>query len=344
VSIASTPLTAGVGILITANKAPVVGAGVDHRPATVTAPEKAGQRIRFPVMGDALGRIHLLSAVPKFLINDRLMQAVYVRELAPMHGSPVEAVAKHMADRCVSPSTAARTGHSQAVQLLGNRAESPSLCPPLKHPANPARLCFVDFERTLRAPAVSVSVSGIAPPTMKPLRYTVLYPKQHAPSPALILHLRDHPRDSFDDQAGISPAHLVRRRWLDGLIDGEYLNVVLSTDGADLSAESIGAPEAIEISNYNQVNVARADNAHQLGKLGAVGAEFIQPVVVSAVALNDHFANYFPDSLLAEVMADLKLLRNAILLLSGLSPSGDGGDYDGAQVALPIIESGVIII
>jgi len=48
--------------------------------------------------------------------------------------------------------------------------------------------------------------------------------------------------------------------------------------------------------------------------------------------------------LLAEVMADLKLLRNAILLLSGLSPSGDGGDYDGAQVALPIIVSDVIII
>jgi len=70
--------------------------------------------------------------------------------------------------------------------------------------------------------------------------------------------------------------------------------------------------------------------------LGAVGAELVQPVVVSAVTLYGHLADHFPAPPLAEIAADLELLRDAVLLLGSLSTSGHGGDYDGTHQDTPL--------
>jgi len=114
------------------------------------------------------------------------------------------------------------------------------------------------------------------------------------------------------------------------------LDAVLSADGADLGAEGVGAPKAVKVPNNNQVDIARSDDAHQLGKLGAVGAELVQPVVVSAVTLYGHLADHFPFAPLTEVAAHLELLGDTVLLLRSLSPSGYGGDYDGTHQDTPL--------
>jgi len=71
--------------------------------------------------------------------------------------------------------------------------------------------------------------------------------------------------------------------------------------------------------------------------LGAVGAEFIQPVVVSAVAFDGHLADHFPAPPLAEIAADLELLGDAVLLLGSLSASRHGGDYDSTHFAIFVL-------
>jgi len=280
-----------------------------------------------------------LHSLPEIAIHDSLVAGLD-KLFSPGDVSQVDRPMEHTANGRCAPPLPGRRGNAALVEFLGDQFESVSLGSPLEGPAHPAGL-IGNNDQAIAVFAVPIRRSAgvqARPGSSDHAKSVTAFPR-------LILDLADDPAHGFDDETRVgADGQVLPIAHFDGLVQREYLHAMLAAESRQLSAQSIGAPKAVIVPADHQVYSPRFNQLDELAVFGAVADDLVEPVVVAAVPFDAKRSDNNPAPGIADLAADLELLGNAILLLGSLSPGRDGGDYDGTQVALPIIVSGVIII
>jgi len=333
----ATLLAPGLGIETALEPQPMSVAFVliDERRPAVSAPAETRKEPigSIPTVGPQ--GVYVEYSLPRLIRDQGLVAAVLIVGLPPSHVTDIVGVMHDLRDNLGTPLPLAGGGANAIVlQALANL-----------HISVPGSASFQDEERPGSGDRVwlqgliggheSVTVGGGSTRAVEASQDTADHTRTMALHPDLLLLLGDGcGEDLLQATQPTTATDLGGIDWFLRLAHRVDLATVLSAEGAELGLKGGGAPEAVIALDNHEVGGLSPNQANDLGKLGTVGHNLVEPIILAGVSRNGDLPDDGPAVLLAGSPTIRELLGEGGPILCSLPFGTDGGDDEGAHYCI----------